>query len=139
MAKPGPSPPFGRGYPNGGRRWHPIAAGRRARSVAALLAVQIHFGAVGVFEFDVDTGAVEGQRPALGFAMPQDPAFDFERASAGPASLGGIDAVKRRRAFAEYPIQAHQPRKSLNRMVLAGVGRDLPGRILVKEVQRETF
>jgi hypothetical protein len=42
-----------------------------AASVAALLAVQIHLGAVGVFESDVDLVRLERKRPGLGFAVSQ--------------------------------------------------------------------
>jgi hypothetical protein len=51
-----------------------------AASVAALLAVQIHLGAVGVFESDVDLVRLERKRPGLGFAVSQNPAFDLKRA-----------------------------------------------------------
>jgi hypothetical protein len=82
------------------------------------LAVQLRFEAVGVFIADVDLVAIECQRPHLGFAVPQYPAFDLKTVLTEPTSPGGIDSVKCRRTFAKHAIQSDQAGKSLREMIL---------------------
>jgi hypothetical protein len=58
------------------------------------LAVQLRLESVGVFIADVNFIAIECQRPGLGFAVVQYPAFDLKNVLAQPTSPGGIDSAK---------------------------------------------
>ena len=99
-------------------------------ALSVTLAVQLRFKAVGVLIADVDLVAVEGQRPHLSFAVPQDAAFNLKNVLTQPSAPGGIDAIKCRRTFAKHAIQADLTGKSLGKWSLScpRFARTDPGR-----------